>query len=341
MDIKIIDDKKEFYSSWEKIAIHPLQSWWFGQAREELGIEVLRIGQFVKNKLRNIYQISLHPLFSKYKIAYLPRSIFPDTEVLDYLSQWGKRNHVVFVKIEPYIEKVKFYSLMAESKLKIEDYKNLKESVHPLFPQWTQMIDLKKNEDELFKNLHYKTRYNIRLAQKKGVIVRQMDNNDGFAIFVKLYFETCRRQKYHGHNHHYHQIIWKNFKEKIAHILIAFYRDIPLAAYQLWFYKKKLYYVYGGSSDQYRHLMASNLLMWEAIRFGMKLKAEIFDLWGSLPPNYSSVHPWAGFTRFKQGYGGKFVQFVGSYDLIINPFLYQLYTLVYPVRQFLLKFYNQ
>lgn len=336
MNIKIINDKKEFYSSWEKITVHPLQSWLFGQAREEQGTRVLRIGQFKENKLKNIYQISLHPLFFNYKIGYLPRSLFPSKEVLSFLIDYGKKNNLIFIKIEPYVlkEDLQFpiFNFQPNSK-----YLILK-SKHPLFPQWTQMIDLKKNEDELFKNLHHKTRYNIRLAQKKGVVVRQMDNDEGFAIFIKLYFETCRRQKYHGHNYRYHQIIWKNFKEKIAHILIAFYQDIPLAAYQLWFYKKRLYYVYGGSSDQYRHLMASNLLMWEAICFGIKLKAEIFDLWGSLPPDYSSAHPWAGFTRFKQGYGGKFVQFVGSYDLVINPFLYQLYTLAYPVRQFLLKF---
>lgn len=334
MEIKEIDNQLKNSSIWEKKANHPLQSWSFGEARRELGIEVLRLGEFKKDALINIFQISLHPLIGDYKIGYLPRSLFPSSKMLNYLYQWGKKNKIVFIKIEPYEEQNRnlFFQISRDNNF------ILLKSPHPLFPEWTQMIDLQKSEDELFKNLHYKTRYNIRLAQKKNVVIKQMDNEQGFEIFIKLYFETCQRQKYHGHNYRYHSTIWKKFQKKIAHILIAFYKNFPLASYQVWLYKNRLYYVYGGSSNQYRNLMASNLLMWETIRFGKFNKAKIFDLWGSLPPNYSLNHPWAGFTRFKQGYGGRFVQLIGSYDLIINPFLYNLYSFVYPFRKFFLKF---
>ena len=334
MEIKKISNQPTNISIWEKKANHPLQSWYFGEVRRELGIEVLRLGEFKNNNLINTFQISLHPLIGGYKVGYLPRSTFPSLKVLRYLYHWGKKNKVVFIKIEPYEEQ---NNNSFSNKQTVNNFILVKSS-HPLFPQWTQMIDLQKSEEELFKNLHYKTRYNIRLAKKKNILIKQMDNDQGFEIFIKLYFKTCRRQRYHGHNYRYHRSIWKNFQKKIAHILIAYYRDLPLAAYQLWLYKKRLYYVYGGSSDQYRNFMASNLLMWEAIRFGKLNEAKIFDLWGSLPSDYPPNHPWAGFTRFKQGYGGKFVQFVGSYDLIINPFLYNLYSFIYPLRQFFLKF---
>lgn len=334
MEIKKINNQLKYLSIWEKKANHPLQSWYFGEARRELGVDILRLGEFKIDSLINIFQISLHPLIGDYKIGYLPRSVFPSSKILNYLYQWGRKNKIVFIKIEPYEEQINFSSLGQ----RINNNFTLLKSRHPLFPEWTQMIDLQKSEEELFKNLHYKTRYNIRLAQKKNVMIKQMDNNQGFEIFIKLYFQTCQRQKYHGHNYRYHRTIWKNFHKKIAHILVAFYQDLPLAAYQLWLYKNRLYYVYGGSSDQYRNLMASNLLMWEAIRFGKIKGARVFDLWGSLSPNYSRDDSWAGFTRFKQGYGGKFVQLIGSYDLIINPFLYNFYSFVYPVRKFFLKF---
>lgn len=334
MEIKKIDNQLKNAAIWEKKTNHPLQSWYFGEARKELGIDVLRLGEFKKDSLINIFQISLHPLIKGYKIGYLPRSVFPDSKILNYLYQWGRKNKIVFIKIEPYEEQINFSFLTQ----RISNTFTLLKSSHPLFPNWTQIVDLQKSEEELFKNLHYKTRYNIRLAKKRNVMIKQMDNDQGFEIFIRLYFETCQRQKYHGHNYRYHRTIWKNFQKKIAHILVAFYQKLPLAAYQLWLYKNRLYYVYGGSSDQYRNLMASNLLMWEAIRFGKFKRAKVFDLWGSLPPNYSWNNPWAGFTRFKQGYGGKFVQLIGSYDLIINPFLYSLYSFVYPLRQFFLKF---
>lgn len=300
--------------------LHPLQSIYWEKARQKMGIKTVRINNFL---------ISLHPLnFFSFKIGYLPRSSFPDKDTLEKLFKFGKENNLIFIKIEPYEKK---------SKIKL-NHKNLVESPHPLFPKWTQIIDLRKSEEEIFNSFHHKTRYNIRLAQKKGVVVKEESNNQGFEIFIKLYFQTCQRQKYYGHDYRYHQIIWQNFKNKVAHILTAYYKNIPLASYQLWYMDKIIYYPYGGTSTLYRNLMASNLLMWEAIKLGKKLKAETFDMWGSLPPKYHPNHPWAGFTRFKQGYGTIFFEFVGSFDLVINPFFYQIYNILYQIRNLYLKF---
>ena len=322
MSVKIF---KNNFSLYDEKAVHPLQSWVWGEARKKMGIEVLRLGEYHQDKLENVFQLTFHKLpFTAYKIGYLPRSVFPSKSVLEFLQDYGQKNKIIFIKIEPYeeISNIKY----EKSKIYIKNQK-LKKSKHPLFPQWTQIIDLTKSEEELLKNMHPKTRYNIRLAQKKGVVVKEMSDDAGFEIFAKLYFETCRRQKYFGHTKTYHQIIWNSLKNKIAHLLIAYYQDLPLAAYELFYFKKRLYYPYGGSSTAYRNFMATNLLMWEAIKFGKKLGAEKFDLWGSLPPDYKINDSWAGFTRFKQGYGGQFVQLVGSFDLIINLRYYQIYNL--------------
>ena len=343
MQIKIIDTKFD-QKIWNEIVSHPLQSWEWGEARKKMGIGVLRIVEFSSvetrhaSSLQNAYQITFHRIpFTNFKIGYLPRSNFPTKQVLEFLYDYGRKNNVVFIKIEPYEEKSKVKSQKSKV-LEIRNWKlDISQSPHPLFPSWTQILDLTKSEDQLLKNMHHKTRYNIRLAKKKGVVVKEMSNNEGFNIFAKLYFETCRRQKYFGHNQQYHKIVWKNLKNKISHILIAYYRDIPLAAYQLFYFKDVLYYVYGGTSDQHKNLMASNLLMWEAILLGKKIGAKRLDMWGSLSPDYNPNDPWAGFTRFKQGYGGKFVEFVGSYDLVINPSLYQVYNITYKLRNFFLS----
>lgn len=329
MAIKIIENnlgKKQY----NNFAYHPLQSWAWGEARRKMEIEVIRITDG-----KDVFQLTFHKIpFTNFKLGYLPRSVFPSKEVLNFLTEYGKKRKVIFIKVEPYelISNIKYQISNIQSK-----NQKLIESNHPLFPNWTQIIDLTKSEEELLKNMHHKTRYNIRLAQKKGVKVKEMSNEKGFEIFCKLYFDTCRRQKYFGHTPRYHQIVWDSLKNDIAHILIAFYNHIPLAAYELFYFKKIMYYPYGGTSLQHRNLMASNLLMWEAIKLGKKLGAEKFDMWGSLPPNYDESHPWAGFTRFKEGYGGKFVEMAGSYDLIINPSVYQWYSRIYTLRELYLK----
>ena len=231
-------------SDYNKQAQHPLQTWEWGEARKKMGIEVLRI---FDNK--NVFQLTFHKIpKTNYKVGYLPRSVFPAKDVLDFLYDYGKKNKVIFIKIEPY-----------EEKLKVKSQK-LVESKHPLFPNWTQVLDLTKEENELLKNMHSKTRYNIHLAEKKGVVVKEMSDEKGFEIFSKLYFETCKRQKYFGHIPKYHKIVWNSLKKNIAHILIAFYNDVPLAAYELFYFKNILYYPYGGTSQEFRNLMASNLL---------------------------------------------------------------------------------
>lgn len=323
IEVKIITDNARLYN--EK-AVHPLQAWEWGEARKKMGIEVLRIGEFENGNLGNVYQLTFHKLpFTNFKIGYLPRSESPSREVLSFLYDYGKQKNIIFIKIEPYVPAKNY-------KLRTMDYE-LVESSHPLFPRWTQILDVSLSEDQLLKKMKEKTRYNVRLSQKKGVVVKEMNNEEGFQIFAKLYFETCKRQKYYGHNYKYHEIVWKTLKNNITHILVAYYNTAPLAAFELFHFHDSVYYLYGGTSLEYRNFMASNLIMWEALRLAKRLRAKKFDMWGSLPPNYDLHHPWSGFTRYKEGYGGTFVEFVGSYDLVILPTHYKVYNVLDLVRR--------
>lgn len=325
MIIKIID--KQFDSKiWDDTAQHPLQSWDWGKAREEMGIKVLRIGEFSGSKLKNVYQLTLHEIpYTNLKTGYLPRSVLPSKDVLNFLHKYCKENHIISVKFEPYVE-------VKNQILKQVRNDRLVRSSNMIFPEWTQILDLTQSEEQLLKNMKPKTRYNLRLAQKKGIVVKEQSNEQGFKTFLKLYFETTKRQNYYGHNEAYHRAIWNNLKKNISHLIIAYYQNIPLVVYELFHFKDRLYYVYGGSSEEYRNLMAAQLIMWETIKLGKELGAKYLDMWGSLEPDYDSTHPWAGFTRFKEGYGGKFVHLAGSYDLVVNKLLYKLFNFVYHAR---------
>lgn len=304
------------------LAHHPMQSAEWGEAREKMSTRVEKI---IDNN--DIFQFTIHPIpYSPFSVGYLPRSPIPSENTLRQLYEYGRKNNLLFVKIEPYVS--------YDEGIKLESSKfQIHKSPHSLFPEWTQTLDLKKTEDELLKNMKSKTRYNIRLAEKKGVVIKEMSNDEGYTIFEKLYFETCKRQRYHGHTPFYHKTIWNALKNSQAHILVAFLGETPLAAYELLYFDNKFYYLYGGSTTLHKNVMAPNLLMWEAIKLGKKLGAEKFDMWGSLPPSYSESHPWAGFTRFKEGYGTEFTHLSPGYDLVINPLLYKIYNLVYKIRE--------
>ena len=307
------------------LASHPMQTWEWGEARTAMGVEVIKIQSDGK-----LYQMTIHPIpHTPYSIGYIPRSEMPTQSALTRLHEFGKKNNVIFIKIEPYIP---YDESFGPSAFNFQ----LQRSSHPLFPEWTQTLDLTPSEEELLKKMKPKTRYNIRLAEKKGVVIKEMSTDEGYKIFETLYFETCERQGYRGHTPSYHQTIWNKLKDMQAHILVAFLGEIPLAAYELLIFKKTLYYLYGGSSLLHKNVMAPNLLMWEAIKLGKKLGAELFDMWGSLPPEYSNTHPWAGFTRFKEGYGTQFLHLMPSIDIIIRPILYKTYGILHAFRE---KFY--
>lgn len=320
-----------------------------------------------------VFQMTLHPIpHTGYFIGYIPKSSWPPTEFLRYLKSYCLKHRILFVKFEPDVLQ------NAKSKAQIE---GLHVSSHPLFTSWNQVLDISKSENELLAAMHPKTRYNVRLAAKKGVTVTEMTNNEGYAIFEKLYFDTTKRQEYRGHLPAYHRNIWEHLKAEshesvesldsivippdgspriypalreagipspsshpersasgvegsrlTSRILIASYQGEPLAAFQVWHFKDTIYYTYGGSSEKHRNLMAANLLMWETVRLGQRLGARTLDMWGSLPPDHDASDPWAGFTRFKSGYGTTFVQYVGSYDMVANSLLYRLYTLAQTLR---------
>lgn len=319
---------------WNEVAHHPMQSFEWGQIRSKHGVEVVMLAMtngdeeiFEEVLLMTIHQI---PKVGK-AIGYVPKSQFPSEAMMQTVDEYAKKFNCIFVKFEPNID--------VSTKVTIP--KIFRTSPHPIFTKWNQVLCIEnKSEEELLASFHHKTRYNIKLAQKKGVIVREMSNNDGYKIFEKLYFETCRRQKYRGHTPGYHSTIWENLKKidspiphsLSSHIMVAFYKSLPLCAYQLWQFKNIMYYVYGGSSVQNRHVMAPNMLMWESIRLAKNQGCKAFDMWGSLSPSFDKKDPWAGFTKFKEGYATTYAENIGSFDRVYQKIPYLGYNIAHKIR---------
>ncbi len=332
MDLRVITEKQK--KQYDKLFTHVIQSFECGEARKDLRIPLLRYGIYKNNKLNKAFQLTLHQIpFTKKYVGYLPKGPVPDKELAEALKKIGKENNCAFIKIEPDAEQNK------ENDFKIDTSFHI--SPKPLFTKYNFVLDITKPEEELLKQMHPKTRYNIRIAQKHGVKVAERTDDEAFDIYLKLYFETTKRQGYHGHNENYHQKIWDTLKKmSMARILIATYQDEPLTAWMLLNFKDTLYYPYGGSSKLHPEVMANNLVAWEAIKLGRKLDCKQFDMWGALGANPDPKDPWFGFHRFKSGYGGRLVEYIGTYDLVFDWPIYQLFTIIdrlTPLKIFLLR----
>ena len=266
-------------------------------------------------------------------MGYFTKGQMPTKSMVNAFVDLGAKKKAAFIKIEPNIINDK--SQVISDKLKKIGLISAKKS---MFTKYNFLIDLTKSEEQLLSSMHPKTRYNIKLAQKKNVKVYDSTSDRDFQIYLKLYFETTKRQKYFGHSPQYHQKVWETLKPaKMARVLIGEYQKKPLVAWMLLNFGDTLYYPYGGSSLEHKEVMASNLVAWETIRLGKRLNFTTFDMWGALPPDADKTDPWYGFHRFKEGYGGNHVEYIGTYDLVIRPRLYTALNLADKLRWSILR----
>jgi len=313
MSIRPVTSKQK--AAFNKLAVHPLQSWEWGEFRAETGNGVIRLGEYKGKKLVKVHQIITHEIPRSYfKIATLIRGPVPSKELLVYLKKLAKQQHFIFIKLEPF-EAANNKAI----KLLID---NGAVRGKTLFTPTSFWLDLTKSETELLKSFHPKTRYNIRLAEKRGVKVKLDNSDEAFEKYLQLTKETTKRQNFYAHTESYHRKMWAHLHQTpttkhqppIAYLLTATYNNEIITTWILFAWQNFLYYPYGASTDRYKNVMANNLMMWEAIKLGKKLKLKTFDLWGR--------EEGKGFTKFKEGYNPKVVEFVGTWDIPTSPAYY-------------------
>ncbi len=294
---------------------HPLQTKAWADFRKAMGVDVV--------KLSNWY-ISFHRIpYTPFTIGFFPKGPTPTKKLIEELIQLGKQKRALFIQIEP--NETITYSLLPSSH-------------HPLFTKYTFIIDLTKSEEELLNAMHPKTRYNIRVAQKHNVKIQEDNSDVAFETYIKLSKETTSRQGFYAHNETYTRTMWNIMhKAGIATLWTATYNNIVVAAWIIFVYDGVMYYPYGASLREHREVMAPNLLLWELVKWGKEQNLKSFDLWGAIGPDPDPKDPWYGFHRFKAGFSPQLVEFVGSYDLVIQPFLYKLYCFADTVRWSILK----
>jgi peptidoglycan pentaglycine glycine transferase (the first glycine) len=198
----------------------------------------------------------------------------------------------------------------------------------------TVLLDVSPSEDEMLARMKQKTRYNVRLAAKKGVSVRVGGEAD-FAMLYQMYAETAARDGFIIREERYYQTVWKTFLPSTvyglpsAQPLIAEVDSEPVAAVFLFAFAGRAYYVYGMSRDAHREKMPTYLLQWEAMRWAKARGCKLYDLWGA-PDVFDESDSMWGVFRFKEGLGGYVVRTLGAWDFTPSPLWYALYTQVMP-----------
>lgn len=199
-------------------------------------------------------------------------------------------------------------------------------------PPRTVMVDLRPSEEEILAAMKSKTRYNIRLAEKKGVAVR-LGTAEDVPIFNRLIQTTGRRNEFGVHEPAYYQTAYELFSPDGVGLFIAEYEGTPLAAIMVFVHGTQAAYLYGASSDAERQRMPTYAVQWAAMRWAREKGCTSYDMWGvpdepeeTLENQFQERNDglW-GVYRFKRGFGGEVVRTVGTADRIYNKLVYRLY----------------
>jgi peptidoglycan pentaglycine glycine transferase (the first glycine) len=315
-------------SEWNKfIADHPnahlLQMGEWGELKNNFGWKPVRL---ILDREAGA-QILFRRLPLGLTLGYMPKPVF--SHQLSVISDqfWKevdsicKKNRAVFLKVEPdaWIEKL----ILHNSSFIL--------SKHNIQPPRTITIDIKDNEEQILAKMKPKCRYNIRLAEKKGITVRAWNDIQSFHDMMTV---TGGRDNFGVHSKEYYQRVYELFYPKgICELLVAEYEGKPLAALMVFANGNRAWYVYGASNDQERNRMPTYLLQWEAIRWAKSHGCEDYDLWGvpdeneeTLEANFETRHDglW-GVYRFKRGFGGEVKRAAQAVDRVYNLLLYKLY----------------
>ena len=269
-------------------------------------------------------------------IAYVPKGPVVDWgdptrvhAVLAAITAAAHRRRALLVRIEPHLAEGEVPDLTATL-----GAAGFQPSPQAIQPRQTIVVDISGTEDRILMAMKQKTRYNVRLAARKDVVVRPGASED-LTSLNRLMAVTGARSDFGVHSAAYYKAAYELFAPtgRVA-LLMADFEGRPLAALMAFALGKTALYLYGASSDDERQRMPAYLLQWEAMRWARAMGCVEYDLWGVPDEDEATLEAdlgsrsdglW-GVYRFKRGFGGQLVRWVGAFDQVFVPALYRLFT---------------
>jgi lipid II:glycine glycyltransferase (peptidoglycan interpeptide bridge formation enzyme) len=348
-------------------APHVLQSWQWGQSKRRNGWQTIPLVWYAVRRDRGVDDYHLHTapaegvpaaaalvlarglplpgLGARLKVFYVPKGpLLADwgnlrlrARVLDDISEVARRHGAIFIKIDPDV-RLGFGVPDSEDEqpnpLGSAVCADLRDrgwifSNDQIQYRNTVLVDLTPDEDELLAAMKQKTRYNVRLAGRRGVKVR-LAGLDDLELLYEMYVETSLRDGFAIRDRAYYVSLWSEFIQRgFAEGLIADVDAQAVAGILVFRFGQRAWYLYGMSRDAHREKMPNYLLQWEAIRSAKSSGCTSYDLWGA-PDVFDPSNAMWGVYRFKDGLGGRVVRHIGAWDLPVRRASYWLYTHLLP-----------
>ncbi len=291
---------------------------WTAVLRTE-GKDVWQIKDINKEAYCTNYKL---PLVGKY--GYIPRAYNLNAENIKEIVKKVKSKSLGWLRLD-----IQGQELVKE----LEEEYNLQKSPHNMQPKQNFIVNIDLPEEELLARMKSKTRYNIRLAKRKGVEI--IVNRDGKYInkFIDLVEQTAERKRVSFHDGEHYQQMFKNIPEGVLQLYVAEYEGEVIAANIVSFYGGVATYLHGATSDNHRNVMAPFLLQWQAMLDAKKRGIKYYDFGGIFLESNDSGQQ--GITRFKLGFSPETKPFetVGSYDIVLNKRKYQLYRFLQKIKK--------
>jgi lipid II:glycine glycyltransferase (peptidoglycan interpeptide bridge formation enzyme) len=325
-------------------ATHALQSWAWGDFKSRWGWTAERLLWPAEGRPVAAAQILARPLpRTPWRFLYVskgPVLDYADTklafQVLSDLEDYARQANALFIKIDP--DAPRQYGEpeaacppdpVGQGTLAVLERRGWQFSPEQIQFRNTVVVDISGDLDELLAGMKSKWRYNIRLAERKGVLVRSGAEAD-LAEFYRMYAETAARDGFLIRPAAYYQDVWRQFLAVgQAELLLASVEGEAVAGLILFVFGRRAWYMYGASSGQHRQLMPNHLLQWQAMGRARARGCTVYDLWGA-PDVFDESDPLWGVYRFKQGFGGQVVQGLGAFDYPVRPGLYWAFTKALP-----------
>ena len=324
-----------------------LQSYEWGELKSKSGWIPIRV--IAENENKEIIAAAsilkkVLPIVKK-SIFYIPRGFTLDTKnkklVIDFtneLKKIAKKHNAILIKIDPPI--------------KIEDQGSLNNILQSGFtrvstdgfggtqPKCVMQLDSSRPLDEIMASFKEKWRYNIRLAQRRGIVCKTDCTKEDLPIFYELLKETCKRDGFLVRGYEYFNDMWNFLYPKgYLKMFLTYYEDTPVTGSLCYLWGDKAMYTYGASSNEYRKHMPNHLMQWEMISWAHNSNCRIYDFRGVSPKKDGDPEDdkLSGLNRFKEGFSPDFVEYIGEFDLVINNFFYFAWVTLLPKIKSIMK----
>ncbi len=315
-------------------AAHVLQTWEWGAFKSRYGWQPVRYLWLDDDRPRAAASVLTRRLGRwPTAVMYVPKGPALDYEnaalleqVLAHLETTARRERALFVKIDP---DVRADTPEGEAVVGTLRRRGWRGSCEQIQFRNTILLDLTRSPNELLAAMKSKWRYNVRLAARKGVTVRRGTLTD-MPLLYKMYAETAARDGFVIRPEVYYHDAWGAFIEAgLAQPLIAEVEREPMAMVLIFRFAGRAWYMYGASRAGHRDKMPNHLLQWEAMQWAREQGCTVYDMWGA-PDVLDESDPLWGVYRFKRGFGGEFVRYIGAWDFPVSRPGYWLYTGVMP-----------